>query len=224
MIDFSAVKELVIPEGVVASMSCAGRVLWQKQSKVYKTELAYLEGTGTQWINTGIHPTDSSIKSEVKIAYSSTSTGQLMGAGTAGTERFNFGVESGRFRFGFGRSWFDANSEVKTPDTEPHIWVLDAEAQAGYIDGVEQKTTNTYLPGGSRAFVLFARGSSTNSAENGNRTKGKLYYAKLWNAGTLVRDLIPVLDWNDRPCMYDKVSGELFYNQGADEFLYGETE
>ena len=197
-----------------------GEFVFEKPA--YKRELAYLESTGAQWINTGICPTDSSIKSEVKIAYSSTNTGQLMGAGTAGTERFNFGVESGKFRFGFGGSWFDANSEVKTPDTAPHIWVLDAEAKAGYIDGVEQKTTNTYLPGGSRAFVLFARGSNVNSAESGNRTKGKLYYAKLWNAGTLVRDFIPVIDWSDVPCMYDKVSGELFYNAGSGEFLYGE--
>lgn len=221
MIDFTSVKSLTISEGVVTAVTCMGKVLWQKQKEQpYKRELAYLEGTGTQWINTGIRPTDSSIKSEVKIAYSSTSTGQLMGAGTSGTERFNFGIESGKFRFGFGGSWFDANSEVKTPDTEPHIWVLDAEAKAGYIDGVEQKTTNTYLPGGSRAFILFARGSNVNSAENGNRTKGKLYYAKLWDKGNLVRHLIPVLDWDDVPCMYDKVSGELFYNRGTGEFVF----
>jgi hypothetical protein len=37
----------------------------------------------------------------------------------------------------------------------------------------------------------------------------------------LVADFIPVLDLNDTPCMYDKVSGELFYNKGTGEFLYG---
>lgn len=221
MIDFSSLKDITIPEGVVTSIMCGGTVLWQKQKNLpYKRELLYLESTGTQWINTGIRPTDTSIKSEVKIAYSSTNTGQLMGSGTSGAERFNFGIESGRFRFGYGTSWFDANNEVKTPDVEPHIWVLDAEAKAGYIDGVEQKTSFTYTPGGSRAFVLFARGSNTNSAENGNRTKGKLYYAKLWDKGNLVRHLIPVLDMDDIPCMYDKVSGALFYNQGSGEFVY----
>ena len=38
---------------------------------------------------------------------------------------------------------------------------------------------------------------------------------------TLVRDYIPVLDANDRPCLFDKVSKTCFYNQGKGEFLYG---
>ena len=37
----------------------------------------------------------------------------------------------------------------------------------------------------------------------------------------MIRDLIPVLDWDMKPCMYDKVSGELFYNAGKGEFSYG---
>ena len=218
---FNSLKSLTIPEGEVVKIANSVGVLWQKNRiPIGAIELEYIESTGTQWINAKICPTDTSIKCEVKIAYSTTGTGQLMGAGTAGTERFNFGIESGKFRFGFGSSWFDANNEVKTPDTEPHIWVLDAEAKAGYIDGVEQKTTNTYSPSGIRAFVIFARGSNTNSAESGNRTKGKLYYVKLWDKGVLVRDLIPVLDENKTACLYDKVSGQYFYNQGTREFLF----
>lgn len=34
-------------------------------------------------------------------------------------------------------------------------------------------------------------------------------------------NLLPVLDWNMTPCMYDKVSGELFYNKGTGSFSYG---
>lgn len=33
----------------------------------------------------------------------------------------------------------------------------------------------------------------------------------------------PVLDWSDHLCMYDKVSGELFYNAGTGEFVHGDT-
>lgn len=39
--------------------------------------------------------------------------------------------------------------------------------------------------------------------------------------GVLIRDFIPVLDLADVPCLYDKVSGELFYNKGTGEFLAG---
>ena len=221
MIDFTDVKSIVIPEGEVAVIARGNEILWKKMIAPAYTELEYIESTGTQWINTGIYPTDSTIKLEVKIAYSTTSTGQLMGSGTSGNERFNFGIESSRFRFGFGGSWFNANSAVLTADTEPHVWILDANTKTGSIDGVAETTTNTYSPAGARAVVLFARGTST-VAESSNRTRGKIYYAKIWNKGNLVRDFVPVLDTEGVPCMYDKVSEEFFYNNGTGNFLYGE--
>ena len=46
-------------------------------------------------------------------------------------------------------------------------------------------------------------------------------YCKIWVAGVLVRDLIPVLDWSDVACMYDRVSGALFYNAGEGDFVAG---
>ena len=33
-------------------------------------------------------------------------------------------------------------------------------------------------------------------------------------------NLIPALDRNGTPCMYDTVSKQNFYNAGTDEFLY----
>ena len=221
MIDFLNTQSIVIPEGEVYSIARNGEVLWIKSTLPSGfTELEYIESNGTQWIQTDIYPDDNTIKLEVKVAYSSTKTGQLMGAGTSGNERFNFGIESSRFRFGFGGGWFDANSKVLQSDTNPHIWILDANTKCGSIDGIEQFTTNTYVPSGSRSVVLFARGTSS-VAEGGNKTSGKIYYAKVWDKGYLVRDLIPVLDADGRPCMYDKVTKQCLYNQGSGEFLYG---
>lgn len=211
-------REIVVEDEIGNKGVCVLSLAAQK--KTY-TEVEYIESTGTQWIRTGIFPDDNTIKCEVKIAYSSTSTGQLMGSGTSGSARFNFGIESRKFRFGFGGSWFDANSEVTTPDTNPHVFILDASTKTGYVDGVPQTTTNNYIATGSHVFMLFARGAS-NSAENGNRTKGKLYYVKLWNKGELVRDLIPVLDEEGIACMYDNVSGEFFYNSGTGQFVAGD--
>ena len=63
--------------------------------------------------------------------------------------------------------------------------------------------------------------ASYTRATSGKLNDGKTYYAKIWDDNILVRDYIPVLDYDMRPCMYDKVSGKFFYNQGTDEFLYG---
>lgn len=38
-----------------------------------------------------------------------------------------------------------------------------------------------------------------------------------------VLNLVPCLDYNNRPCMYDTVSKQTFYNQGTGEFLYGKV-
>lgn len=36
--------------------------------------------------------------------------------------------------------------------------------------------------------------------------------------------LIPVLDFNNKPCLYDEVSEQFFYNQGTGEFTWGELD
>ena len=38
-----------------------------------------------------------------------------------------------------------------------------------------------------------------------------------------VLNLVPCLDYNNRPCMYDTVSKKTYYNSGTGEFLYGEV-
>lgn len=50
--------------------------------------------------------------------------------------------------------------------------------------------------------------------------KSKISYFKLYHSDQLVLDLIPVLDQNNAPCMYDKVSDQFFYNQGTGTFEY----
>ena len=49
----------------------------------------------------------------------------------------------------------------------------------------------------------------------------RFYYCKIYDNDALVRDYIPVIDSSERPCMFDKVSKECYYNQGTGEFLYG---
>ena len=46
-----------------------------------------------------------------------------------------------------------------------------------------------------------------------------LYSCKLYNGESLERDFIPVIDRNNVACLYDKVEGKLYYNQGTEEFL-----
>ena len=49
-----------------------------------------------------------------------------------------------------------------------------------------------------------------------------LYLCKIYdNNGVLVRDMIPVLDSNNIPCMYDLVEDKFYYNAGTGDFIAG---
>lgn len=51
-------------------------------------------------------------------------------------------------------------------------------------------------------------------------SKIQIYSCKIYENDILVRDFIPCLDNNQRPCMYDLITKQPFYNQGTGEFLY----
>ncbi len=67
----------------------------------------------------------------------------------------------------------------------------------------------------TKSFTLFSEGGSIFPSF------ANLYYTKIYDNDTLVRDYIPVIDSTSRPCLFDKVSKECYYNQGTGEFLYG---
>lgn len=194
-----------------------------KKPRPFYCEIEYLENTAVSsarnWISTGIVP-DTTTRWEVRVAFNNTTTGKLMGSGYANPTRFNLGIESNKFRFAFN-AWFDANSNITTPDTNAHTWTMDASSKTFTIDGYSTTTSQNF---GTSTFpiCLFGRcNSASGVTETSNAVVGKIYYSKIWQNGVLVRDMIPVLDWNYVPCMYDKVSGELFYNQGTGNFSYG---
>ena len=43
----------------------------------------------------------------------------------------------------------------------------------------------------------------------------RIYYCKIWDNGTLIRDYIPALDTNNIPCLYDKVNKTYNYGKNA---------
>ena len=188
-------------------------------------KVEYLENTGTgsarNWINTGIVP-DTTTRWEVRIAFNNTATGKLMGSGYTNPTRFNLGIESNKFRFAFN-TWFNANQNIITPDTNAHTWIMDAPSKTFTIDEYSTTTTQTF---GASTFpiCLFARGSSASGiTETSNALVGKIYYTKIWQNGILVRDFIPVLSpessqYAGAPCMFDKVTKKLFCNAGSGTF------
>lgn len=50
----------------------------------------------------------------------------------------------------------------------------------------------------------------------------RIYFTKIYNKNELIKDLIPVIrKINNDVCMYDKISGKFFTNQGTGKFIAG---
>ena len=50
---------------------------------------------------------------------------------------------------------------------------------------------------------------------------GNIYYAKIYDGENLVRDFLPSLDADGKPCFYDLVGRKPYYNQGNGSFTWG---
>ena len=78
-------------------------------------------------------------------------------------------------------------------------------------------TINT--PSSTGSFYLFAGNNNDSPIGTCDAT---IYYWKIYDTNSnLVQHLVPALDSNNVPCMYDKVSQQFFYNQGEGEFSCG---
>lgn len=184
-----------------------------KKKRKYYCEVEYLESTGTQWIDTGIAPSNITPIVKMKFIptqqYSSGSYG-IFGCFGANNTRFQIFYNSIGIGTYVSKSW-QANTtyEVELNGKVPSATINGNVETNGYSNANGFSSDNMYL---------FTRNNG-NVADSG--VPLKLYYCKIWDNGTLVRDFIPVLDWNYVPCMYDKVTEQLFYNQGMGSFSVG---
>lgn len=191
-------------------------------NKPYRKKLIYLESTGTQYIDTGIAAT-ADIKISVGIYSSLFGTSDnvsIYGSRTSASANDNFGLinfsNTKRFRFDRGSYNLAASSDVISSNT---YYEVTRDGADNYVNGVLVSTcTSTFTPNSNLPIYLF--GINQSNTVNFLNAKFRLYFCKIYTNSTLVQYLIPVLDRNNVPCMYDKVSGKLFYNQGTGTFNY----
>jgi len=202
-------------------MSLFRNLLINKKRKPYYCEVEYLESTGTQYIDTGI-VAKSGIKSVLNFEYTSiTGTASMLDA-RSDNNRFylcHVGKPSNTFYFYFGYGSATQSSTVPTVNTRYLVETdLSIGSQSMKVNGISIATgssSTSYNLGVN----LYLFGMNYNTPQY--LAFAKLYCCKITDGSTLVRDFIPVLDWNYVPCMYDKVSGQLFYNAGTGSFTYG---
>ena len=167
----------------------------------------YLESTGTQTINTGLTPV---YGDEINvIAYRTSDENSMIFA--SGT--LTITSDANKFYCRYFTSTKNDATEIRLtnfPDDAQYHHIMLSQ-DGFYADGNFVKA----LPGerAEAGTLIIFRGTT-----NYGKLRIKRFYITRDGAYTL--NLIPALDRNGTPCMYDTVSKQTFYNAGTGEFLY----
>lgn len=166
----------------------------------------YIESTGTQTINTGLTPV---YGDEINvIAYRTSAANNMFYASGALTITSNVELYC-RYFTSTNKSATEILQENFPFDAQYHHIMISQDGF--YIDGNFVKA----LPGEraeAGAMIIF----------RGTNALGKLRIKRFYitRDGAYTLNLIPALDRNGTPCMYDTVSKQTFYNERTGEFLY----
>lgn len=189
----------------------------QKKKAEY-IELAYLESTGTQWIDTGVVGTENT-SIETGFEFTTTDTQYLFGSCvTYNTNTFCHSINPlyGKlYRIFIGATTGTVGNLGQAFSTKMSVNNAHFSTTQIRLDDEVYDITTTVPFTTPTSMYLFAR-SNNGKAEYFSKVKVKFF--KIYDNGVLVCDLIPVLDKDFTPCMYDKVNGTYLYNQGTGSF------
>lgn len=167
--------------------------------KVGYTELNYIQGTGTQYIDTNI--TVNKNDNITLIEDCAISTDNYAGAN--GYMQWTGGI---------------TNNQLKTVKVE----YKNITETISVDDTVISTTSWSSFDGTNVKLGIFKLGDSNNSWHSADSQSGKIYSCKIYNNDTLVRNFIPVKrNSDDVICLYDKVTRAYFLNQGTGTFISG---
>ena len=174
-------------------------------------ELEYIESTGTQYIDTGLKPTQNY---SITIKCQSTGTSSNTYAG-CDTNWQNTGFFIGVNVFEFGNA---STTSVQNYGENPIVLTLDKTG--GYKDGVKiwnNASTATFQTVSN--LTLFALNRNGTIREY---LTGKIYYCKIYDNNTLVRDFIPAKRISDDKCgLWDKVNFKFYTDESGGNFTAG---
>lgn len=182
------------------------------------TELAYIQSSGTQYIDTGFKPNNNT---RIVLEYDSLTTGTefIFGA------RHNSSANSTSYSFSFvhlADSWVRSDfGSVETGITSispTKILVDKNKNKTTYNSGSVTATAQTFQ-NNYNLTLCAVNTAGTVSAH----AKIKLYHCQIYDNGTLIRDFVPCVSDADGVGLYDLVEDKFYGNSGTGAFLGSEV-
>ena len=198
------------------------------------TYLAYVQSTGTQYVNTGYEvKANSRFELEAELTRDTQKTSgahELFGARFASGNYVGYGPF---IEYGSGNTtqlrykWNSASVTVGNIDAyfgkrvtvtlDGSVCAIEDENGNALSDAVQTGWASHPYP-----FALFVyRNSGTANYDSAQAGKFKLYRFRVYEGAELVRDFRPVMDANGVACLYEAVTDELHYNAGTGSFVAG---
>lgn len=182
------------------------------------TQCTYLQSTGTQYINTGIKgKSDLKVEIELEATINPTKQGYFGSRTATNVGSFIFLMSSTKYRSDFNTSLGNININPTTLATYPRFKIIKDKnittiENNAFSDTITYATFNNNLD-----MYLFALNTGGTA---GNISSIKVFSFKVYDNDNLIQNLIPCLDNNNVPCMYDSVSKNTLYNIGSGTFNY----
>lgn len=181
----------------------------------------YLESTSEkQWFDTGIKAASSlTVEGEWYVDRSTiTDDYVIFYQGENSINIYSFGLLVYDTRS--SNNWCWTISSRREPFQNPPDHTLKFHSKTTnkqcIINGVIEKTYSSNNFTSHRDIFIFGTSSSTRiKAQKGDDGTKRIYWMKIWDGQTLVRDFQPCLDASSTPCLYDRVSKQTFYNKGS---------
>lgn len=195
----------------------------------------YLEGTGTQWIDTekvvyaneDIY-VDFEMKPSSKIqqtlgwiaygAYNQPYQFKILKYQDAPYASVHYGVDAAYYTSGIILTNTYARNRVLISPNTGVLEINGVQATGNY----DKTFNNAYYPNGNslNSNVLFS-GVGPDGTVSSLMGVGRIYEYSLTDPeGNYTQHLIPILDPDGTPCMYDTVAKKFHYNKGTGQFTY----
>ena len=193
-------------------------------------ELEYIQSSGNQYINTGIIP-DGNTRVECKFVPLDTGTQAIFCGGRTAVSGTNAYTNT-MFYIGqaIRRDYFGASKTSTSTYASGTTMTIDANKNAVTINDSTTEITNFTLSSatGQMPILLLCSAmynTSTSTITNlDNYAKFKVYYYKIYNNGTLVRNFIPVKRTSDgKNGLWDKVNYKFYTDENNGNFTASDS-
>ena len=199
--------------------------IYKGTDKVYEylpvgyKECEYIQSTGTQYIDTGVKG-NSKIKIDTIFEITNTSPIQFFfGSRQSNTVKtFCFLSTGSLFRSDFNNKVGQRSTIMIGDMTGYPLFHVIKDKNVTTIENNEYINDISYNNFTSNYNIYIFTANTYNNTSNFSYMK--LYSFKVFKNDILIQNLIPCLDNNNTPCLYDLVSKTTFYNVGTGTFGY----